>query len=59
MPETRRAREALGEDALSVAVQDIDGLAALDARVPIGVVGDPVVAREEGRLCEIMMQPTS
>jgi len=31
-------------------VQDIDGLAALDARVPVGVVGDPVVASEEHRL---------
>ena len=48
--EMGRAREALGEDALSVAVQDIDGLAALDARVPVGVVGDPLVAVEEHRL---------
>jgi hypothetical protein len=49
-PEPRRALEALGEDALPVTVQDVDGLAALDARVPVGVVGDPVVAGEEHRL---------
>ena len=46
-PLRRRTLPALGEDALPVAVQDIDGLAALDARVP---VGDPVVAGEERRL---------
>ncbi len=49
-PQPRRALQALGEDALSVAVQDVDGLAALDARMPVGVVGDPVVAGEEDRL---------
>src|SRR5450756_1391170 len=37
LPEPRRALQALGDDALAVAVQDIDGLAALDARLPLGV----------------------
>jgi len=46
-PEPCRAFQALGEDALPVAARDVDGLAALDARVPVGVVGDPVVAGEE------------
>ena len=49
-PETRRALQALSEGALPVVVQDVDGLVALDARVPVGVVGDPVVAGEEHRL---------
>jgi hypothetical protein len=49
-PEPRRALEALGEDALAVAARDVDGLAALNTRVPVGVVGDPVVAGEEHRL---------
>src|SRR5450830_471665 len=50
VPESRCALQALGEDALPVAARDVDGLAALDARVPVGVVGDPVVAGEEQRL---------
>src|SRR5665647_2789077 len=50
LPEPRRALQALGEDALPVAARDVDGLAALDARMPVGVVGDPVVAGEEHRL---------
>src|SRR5665648_192546 len=50
LPEPRRALQALGEDALPVAARDVDGLAALDARVPVGVVGDPLVAAEEHRL---------
>ena len=45
--EPRRALQTLGEEALPVAARDVDGLAALDARVP---VGDPVVAGEERRL---------
>ena len=48
--EPRRALRALGEDALPVAARDVDGLATLDARVPVGVVRDPVVAAEEHRL---------
>jgi hypothetical protein len=50
MPEPRRALEAVGEDAPAVAGRDVDGLAALDAWVPVGVVRDPVVAGEERRL---------
>src|SRR5665647_1475262 len=49
-PEPRRALQALGEDALPVAARDVDGLAALDAGMPVRVVGDPVVAGEEHRL---------
>ena len=52
-PQPRRALKALGEDALPVAVQDVDGLAHLDTRLPVGVVGDPVVAGEEHRLREV------
>ena len=39
-PEPHRALQALREDALPVAARDVDGLAALDARVPGGVVGE-------------------
>jgi len=48
--EMGRAREALGENTVAVAARNVDGLAAPDARVPVGVVGDPVVASEEHRL---------
>jgi len=48
--EMGRAREALGENTVAVAARNVDGLAAPDARVPVGVVGDPVVAGEERRL---------
>jgi len=46
-PQPRRALQALGQDAPSVAARDVDRLAALDAWLPVGVVGDPVVAGEE------------
>ena len=32
--------QALGEDALPIAVQDVDGLAALDARAPVAMGKD-------------------
>jgi hypothetical protein len=48
--EMGRALDALSEDALPVAVQNDDGLAALEARLPVVVVGDPAVAGEEDRL---------
>ena len=50
VPLPSRALPTLGEDALAVAARDVDGLAALDARVPVGVARDPVVAGEEDRL---------
>ena len=52
LPEPRRALQALGEDALPVAARDVDGLAALDAGMPVRVVGNPVVAAEERTLVD-------
>ena len=49
-PQLRRALQAFGGDAPSVTARNIDRLAALDARVPVGVVGDPVTAGEEDGL---------
>jgi len=37
-PQPRRALQALGEDTLAIAARDVDGLAHLDAEVPVGVV---------------------
>ena len=45
--------QTLSEDTLPVAMRLVDSLATLDARVPLGVVGDPVVAGEEHRLREV------
>jgi hypothetical protein len=42
-PQPRRALQALGEDAPSVAARDVDDLAALDARVPVRLARSPSV----------------